>query len=263
MVKRLYNGTIYRLKQCMGVINKFFCKEPYILGTHESLDLILNCKKSLARFGDGEFNLMLGKSIGFQEANQTLSRRLSEVLSNQIENLEIGLPKTFGSLKAYKKEASKFWKAYMGINRFSIIKRINLSRIYCNTNMTRFWTGYKNESEVPEIVKKYKKIWQNRDLIFVEGNLTRMGVGNDLFSNAKSIRRILCPSKNAWDRYDEILDSITKIENKKNVLFILALGPTATVLAYDVCKLGVQVLDLGHIDVQYEYFLKKAKTKIN
>ena len=43
-------------------------------------------------------------------------------------------------------------------------------------------------------------------------------------------------------------------------MVILALGPTATILASDLSKVGIQALDLGHIDIQYEWFLKNDKT---
>lgn len=40
------------------------------------------------------------------------------------------------------------------------------------------------------------------------------------------------------------------------------MGPTATVLAYDLHLLGYQALDIGHIDIEYEWFLRKATEKI-
>jgi len=36
----------------------------------------------------------------------------------------------------------------------------------------------------------------------------------------------------------------------------MALGPTATVLAYDLCKAGYRALDIGHLDICYELFLR-------
>ena len=45
-------------------------------------------------------------------------------------------------------------------------------------------------------------------------------------------------------------------------MILLALGPTSTVLAYDLYKLGYQVIDVGHIDIEYEWFLRKAKKRI-
>ena len=38
------------------------------------------------------------------------------------------------------------------------------------------------------------------------------------------------------------------------------MGPTATVLAYDLSMHGIQALDIGHIDIEYEWYLKKDRT---
>ena len=47
----------------------------------------------------------------------------------------------------------------------------------------------------------------------------------------------------------------------KGALVIIALGPTATIMAYDLAKLGYQALDLGHFDIQYEYHIRGIHTK--
>ena len=39
------------------------------------------------------------------------------------------------------------------------------------------------------------------------------------------------------------------------------MGPTATVLAYDLTKYGYQAVDIGHTDIEYELYLRNA-TKI-
>ena len=94
----------------------------------------------------------------------------------------------------------------------------------------------------------------------IEGEKTRFGIGNDLLNNAKSIKRILCPTRNAYNLYDKILNATLKVD--KNYLIIIALGPTATVLAYDLTKYGYQAVDLGHADIQYELYLRKASKHI-
>ena len=48
----------------------------------------------------------------------------------------------------------------------------------------------------------------------------------------------------------------------KNILVLISLGPTATVLACDLSKLGYQALDIGHMDIQYELFLRNATDMI-
>src|SRR5690554_6135061 len=91
-------------------------------------------------------------------------------------------------------------------------------------------------------------------------SLSRSGVGNDLFDNTKSIERIICPAENAYDKFDEILHEIQKLE--KDRLILIALGPTAKPLVYELHKSGYQALDIGHIDPEYEWFLAGATKKI-
>ncbi|MDE5662214.1 MAG: GT-D fold domain-containing protein, partial [Muribaculaceae bacterium] len=62
----------------------------------------------------------------------------------------------------------------------------------------------------------------------------------------------LCPPKNAYESYDTILE--TTLRHAGDRLVIIALGQTATVLAYDLAAKGLQALDLGHIDVEYEWY---------
>jgi len=63
-----------------------------------------------------------------------------------------------------------------------------------------------------------------------------MGIGNDLFDGVSSLQRLICPSKNAFSHYTEILEKAKKLGKDKLVL--IALGPTATVLSYDLARAG-------------------------
>lgn len=60
MLKTLWIGVVYRLKGLWGTINKVFYFQPNILDTKASLEKIIDEKCSVARFGDGEFNLIRG-----------------------------------------------------------------------------------------------------------------------------------------------------------------------------------------------------------
>jgi hypothetical protein len=40
-------------------------------------------------------------------------------------------------------------------------------------------------------------------------------------------------------------------------LVLVALGPTATILAYDLALKGYQCIDIGHLDIEYEWFINK------
>ena len=50
-------------------------------------------------------------------------------------------------------------------------------------------------------------------------------------------------------------------KQKKSKLILIALGPTATVLAYDLAIEGYQAIDIGHIDIEYEWFLQGVTEK--
>ncbi|MDK6636149.1 GT-D fold domain-containing glycosyltransferase [Streptococcus mitis] len=55
----------------------------------------------------------------------------------------------------------------------------------------------------------------------MEGYTSRLGVGNDLFDGAKSIKRIICPSRNAYSKKAEIMEEILKHSEGRLVLLML------------------------------------------
>ena len=232
-----------------------------IVSPESTLDEIIINNKSISRFGDGEFSLIFGISIGFQNANKLLSEKLKNVLESNEDGLLIGLPNSL-KIEFLDKliESSKiFWFNFIERNKF-ILTLLNKNKIYYSSFISRFYLLYKDKSGVPNYIKKLKNIWEKKDILIIEGEKTRLGIGNELFNNTNSIIRIICPAKNAFNLYNKILNETLKVEKKK--LILLAIGPTSTVLAYDLYKAGYQVIDIGHVDIEYEWYLKNATTKI-
>ena len=82
-----------------------------------------------------------------------------------------------------------------------------------------------------------------------------------MYSNACSIQRILGPALSGFDKYDDIFNFI--INNvSRDKLILLSFGITATVLAYELSKLGYQAIDLGHLDIEYEWYRMGAKDRV-
>jgi glycosyltransferase family protein len=131
---------------------------------------------------------------------------------------------------------------------------------YCNASITRPYIDYADREYSRCCFENLKRIWDGRDCIFVEGEQTKLGVGNDLFDNIKSVGRILCPAENAFDKLDEIKDAIRTFAGK-DTLILGALGPTASILAAQMCEEGYQFVDIGHVDIEYIWFLRKAKRR--
>lgn len=121
--------------------------------------------------------------------------------------------------------------------------------------------NYRNIRLHPAItIEKLKQIWRNKDILIVEGVTSRSGVGNDLFDGANSIKRIICPSHNAYARIEEIQEAV--LQYVENRLILCMLGPTAKILSYNLFKKGYRVLDIGHIDSEYEWMKMGADTKV-
>lgn len=221
---------------------------PRIMSIEDTIDEIVEHKKSIARFGDGEFGIMCGvQRWRFQKKDEKLADRLKEVVQSQNDNVLIGLIDFYGDLRSWEKSAANGARIYLTPEvRRQNYALLDRDRLYANTSISR--------NETMESVRNQKRIWEGRDCVFIEGFQTRMGVGNDLFDNAKSIVRILCPAESAFDRYEEIYREALK--QPKDRLMLLALGPTASVLAYDLALQGYQAVDIGHADLSYEVLLK-------
>ena len=143
-------------------------------------------------------------------------------------------------------------------------KILNKSKIYYAAGITRFYIPKGNRTILRNYIKKFRKLWDKRNILIIEGDKTRLGYRNKLFENSKSIKRIICPSENAFKVYKKIFKYVKKLNIDTDTLILISLGPTATVLTYDLIKSGKknQVIDFGHFDIEYEYFLRKANRKI-
>lgn len=238
---------------------------PTVATVEETVSEIIDNHKSIARFGDGEFSIMMGNSRqGFQKQDDKLMERLIEVMNSDEEGLLIAIADNYGSLSKYSSLSKNEIRYYMTENvRKGHCQFFQKGRKYYNAYLTTPYMLYgdRDTNGPQRRFDGLKKIWNEKDIIIVEGSLSRLGVNNDLFKNSKSIKRILCPPEHAFDKYQEILEASIfegRKNDKEDVLFLLSLGPTATVLAYDLYMAGYQALDFGHIDNDYEYFINHA-----
>ncbi len=228
---------------------KTFYFKPHILSKEETIKQIVEENKSIARLGDGGFAAIVGqKRWNFQGESDLLSSKLQEVLSSDVEGLLVGLnPSFYMNLFDIPEDEADGARAYMQpMVRRLHARLLSPEKIYANALF--------HIIDNDEDVRSLKIIWDKRDCVFVEGVHTGMGVGNDLFDNCASIERIIGPAENAIEKYEEIKEEVLKQPSDK--LILLALGPTATVLAYELCKEGYQALDIGHIDLIYEKYIR-------
>lgn len=238
---------------------------PIIEPIENTISQIINEGKSMCRFGDGEFSLIAGEQRHrFHAPSPKLTERLLEVLHSDNPHILICIPDMYGDLSQYNMDSKYNMRLYLTNQiRQQHYTLLDLNRHYHNAHITRPYAIYAdNHTSAPrERFAALKKIWDNRKLLIIEGEKTRMGIGNDLFDNAADIIRILGPAESAFDHYDDILAEALKQE--KDRLVLIALGATATVLAYDLANAGFQALDIGHIDIEYEWMRAGDKVAIH
>lgn len=238
-------------------------RQPKIKSSVELLKIVIEKKASVCRFGDGELELMRGKERPwFQDASEKLSIRLREVFNSRESNIILAVSNNFGSLECYTEDAADGIRDYLYRgDREEIIECFDLQYTYYDAYVSRPYILYKNKGPAKVIFNLLKKIWWKRSVLIVEGKYTRMGVGNDLLDGVKNVRRIICPDSNAFGYYERIIFSIRK-NAMEGELILISLGPTATVLAYDLAKDGFQTFDIGQIDNEYEWFLRQVDERI-
>lgn len=252
-------------KKALYDLEKNSAGTPYVMSRLKTSELIRdNDRLSLSRFGDGEFGMVIGcGDLGFQPYSQSLHDALTEVLKNGVKtaNLSVCIPGVFRSVDEMKPNAASFWMNWCLHSKKKLAPYFVPGYEYGDANVSRLCLPWKDMSYERQIIDNIKSAWFGKTVVIAEGRQTRFGVGNDLLGGAKSISRILCPEKNAWEKHGEILRECEKYPSDGSVVFVLALDPTATVLSYELAKKGYRALDLGHMDLQYEYMLRNADKK--
>ena len=231
-----------------------------VLSIDQSLNYLLEKGASVVRFGDGEMDLIAGRGIVYQEYDPELSARLREIMSMESdERLMVCLSDVFTGLERYSIDAQNFWKVHLYYH-LADYQEICRAPWYGSTFISRPYIDLEDKMPSAGYFAKLKQLWQDKDLLIVEGLTSRSGVGNDLFDGARSIKRIICPSRNAYSKLEAIKQAVR--EHADNRLILTMLGPTAKVLVYDLVQEGYRALDIGHIDSEYEWFQMGASHKV-
>lgn len=206
---------------------------PPTISEQDTLDLVRS-GMSLARYGDGEFNLCRGVGIPCQPANPLLRASLRSILKDSglclvgIPNLRSATPKV------------AFWGKYQ--NATSLLT----DRTYASSFITR--PDSAPWIDTTDYWQAIESLWVGLDVTLVRGS-SRSLTASDLIG--ANVTEIVTDSRDAWASYEPLLDSIGTPKRA-----LLCLGPTATVLAVDLCARGVHAIDLGHVGLFYRKHLR-------
>lgn len=234
---------------------------PQILSAEKAIEKIVDERCSMVRFGDNEFEQIRGNErVNYQDIDARLATRLEEVLNCDDKRLIVAIADNYGSLFKYTDEAANDIRSYLtSAVRNDHMNILDLNREYYDAYISRPYLIYRDKESAGRRFEKIKRIWNNEDVLVVEGSHTRFGVGNDLLCNARNVHRILCPDKNAFLIYEKIYEKALKYG--KNRLVLIILGPTATIMAYDLAMNDYWAVDIGQLDTEYEWYLRGAQRR--
>jgi hypothetical protein len=215
----------------------------------DTLRRLATSDSSLARFGDGEFRLMLRADfdLRFQRNSPELQRDLLEIFQGVDEpGLEVGFPQVFRDAH-WTGVWSELWP--------QLRTRLPETGTYLNSHVTRP-TAFSLLGD--EAVTLWRQVWADKRVVLVTGAGSRFEADPALFSSAASTALVESTATHAYADLDRVVD-VVAAQGAYDVALI-ALGPAGTVLARRLHRAGIRALDIGHLSDSYQnVFAGKAR----
>lgn len=188
---------------------------------------------SIARFGDGEFKVVVNRDCVSQIRNSKLQAEFKYMLEKgSNDHCAVAVPPLDNPNRAKK----HFWSDKLA-EKYA--KLINPNAKYYSSFITR-------PDNAPWIHKReyYDRVvdlWRGKRVTLVLG--TERSLRESLMPEAAHIDFVWSVRRDAYDYIDELQDKIAEVGNKT---VILCLGCTATALSYRMAS-EYHMLDLGHV----------------
>ena len=258
--RQLKKGIKYFLASLYPLVIRIW-PLPRVLSIEETIEVIKVKRVSFARFGDGEFLYIMDKlDLPFQRYDESLASTLREILKSDRISMMVGLPSGYHGLHNLKASGRLFWKSQITWIYPRLHKHLLRSRVYGNASMTRLYHEVEDKQQSIRYFELVQGLWDKREVVIVEGAQSRFGVGNDLLHRTQSIQRILAPPHHAYEVLPSILEVVKEQPTSK--LILVALGPAAKALVFKLTQIGFQAIDVGNLDIEYEWFLRGATEKM-
>ena len=227
-----------------------------ILDEFETIKYLLKHNVNVARYGDGEIKLCLGRSAKSQVSDPVIQKRLQRILKSDWPGCLVCIPRITERKSWATPEKELFWIKY---TTPVITEMYDSGKLYGSAFITR-------PDSAPEINnKKYfdlvKSLWKDKNVLLVQGEESNFDKTQTIFNTARSKTVMRFVGRDAFQYYKEMVYIIKNNVPKDNGVVVLCLGPTATVLAYDLSLIGIQAYDLGHLGMFYANFYWESLKK--
>lgn len=211
---------------------------PVVMSEEETLARVI-AGASLARFGDGELRQAdRACNIKPQVADVALTKRLRSILLDSGECL-VGIPNIHA-----RGPKDLHWQTYTWA-----AKLLAEGRTYGSAFISR--PDSAPWIDTPEYWQQLESLWVGQDVTLVRGAQKSLTKEFLVARGAGEVHEVLCAPQNAWADYDQIMAAVGTPKRA-----LLCLGPTATVMAVDLCEKGVHAIDLGHVGMFWKKKLR-------
>lgn len=228
-----------RIKLYYYYIRSFVMKKSNILDAQTTTDYIIKNRKSIIRYGDGEYNFFRNYGVEYQEFNPELKEELKKIIEkyNEKSKYLLCMPKIFFQCNGFelaRKRKNILWWSY--------------ARYYFNTKMDKdllygdaFVFAKQNKEKYAEIFKNChltKVIFVHHDEIYSKKFEKEFNIKTEYVN---------VPAQNSYSEIQQIYENIkNKITDKENELVLISAGPTAKVLVYKLSNENIFAIDTGH-----------------
>lgn len=229
---------------------------PVVLSPEETVRKLAENPGSFCRFGDGEFSLMLGSSIGFQKYNPQLALALWEIFCESDDSIYIGVPyQQFEIPDRFNAWIQEFYYTSGSWIRNFLHKYLPRNRrIYIDTGFNQVYQTYR-DMNFAEYYEQVKRLFAGKRITVIVGEGVLEKLNADIFEYAADSDYIFGPKADAFEVYDDILQKALKTDQERLVCVIL--GPCSKVLVRDLTKAGYMAWDIGHLAKDYDSYQRR------
>jgi hypothetical protein len=215
----------------------------HMLGLEQTMRRITDERLSFARFGDGEFRIMLRHefNLRFQKWSPGLARDLRSVLTFDgfdRDRLLLGFPYPHRGL---------YW-SNTWVDIWPDLKPLlDTSVAYGCTHVSRplFFQRLSGTG-----VALWRKVWEGQKVCVITGEHSRFTLVPELFDNIKSSRFVYSTPVNAYTDLPRLMNVLAAEDSQQ--LFLVALGPAGTLVSAWLARMGRWAIDIGHISNSWE-----------
>jgi len=238
-------GLPERLPERLAV-RKGIATDIIVLDEDETIRRIREDGCSIGRYGDGELRLAKypQNNIPCHEGNEELGRRLREILRykgkpamEKTREFLVGVPNI--------RPGSKLYACKPRLHR--VFLKPDLEDLY-----DREITYYSSLVTRNDMIERDLDYWKGFADIFTGKRVCVVGsdrkhLKDPMFAGAeKPLYFVQGTKQHSFRDYDRILKDCLRLRQEPNIIYALLLGPTATVLAFDLFKAGCQAIDTGN-----------------